>query len=345
MLYFKWKLPEPGCPDCPVKCPNKSKLELHRNKHHTGNEKYRCTASDCSWGCSTANGLALHRLRYHGDAPPSRGTVQPIPKNSAYERESIVESSASGWSHDFEASTVDDPKSGETFSDPLVASSFSNKGAPFSRPMSPLAPTTNENCLWMSPATGFQHGGVRCSSEAKQLYPAASTNSLDDDLLGPDPFLGGYRALGDNDLSYSDDGTIDSYGSMADARGRTITFGAPILINPAPPQSHVSAVVYPGSYQASWNESNVGTLRQNMEYGTIENYGQGPPITYASERTSLNDLGPEYTAGPSSSRAYYVDDQGHLRCSCPQAQREVERGTLFGPWCGCLCYVSLFRFG
>ncbi len=108
---------------------------------------------------------------------------------------------------------------------------------------------------------GIQHGNVRYSPEAKQLYPAARTNSLDDDLLGPDPFL---------------------YGSMADATGRTITFDAPIPINPAPPQSHVSAVMYSGSYQASWNESNIGTLRQNMKYGSMENYGQGPPITYAS---------------------------------------------------------------
>ncbi len=38
---------------------------------------------------------------------------------------------------------------------------------------------------------GIQHGNVRYSPEAKQLYPAARTNSLDDDLLGPDPFLGG----------------------------------------------------------------------------------------------------------------------------------------------------------
>ncbi|PBK93661.1 hypothetical protein ARMGADRAFT_1079952 [Armillaria gallica] len=143
MLYFKWKLHEPSCPDCPMKCPNKSKLELHRNKHHTGNEKYRCTASNCSWGCSTAHGLALHGLRYHGNAPPSRGTVQPIPKNSAYKREFTVESSASGWKHNFEASAIDDTNSGETSSDRFVASSFSNKGAPFNRPMSPLAPTTN----------------------------------------------------------------------------------------------------------------------------------------------------------------------------------------------------------
>ncbi|KAK0434800.1 hypothetical protein EV421DRAFT_2022818 [Armillaria borealis] len=229
----------------------------------TGNEKYKCTYSNCSWGGNPANGLTSHHLKYHGDVPPS-------------------------------------------------------SGARFNRPMTPPAPTTEGKFLWTSPATGFQRGN---------LYSAASTDSLDDGLLGPDLFLGSCQALGDDDLigafSYSDDvsySAMDSYGSMTDAAGRTITFDAPTPANApfgyqyAPlPINPGSAVMYPGSYQASWNESNIGTLQQNMEYGSIENYGQGPPITYTSERTSLNDPGSEYTTGPSSSRTYYVDDQGQLR--------------------------------
>ncbi|KAK0500995.1 hypothetical protein EDD18DRAFT_1101959 [Armillaria luteobubalina] len=44
-------------------------------------------------------------------------------------------------------------------------------------------------------------------------------------------------------------------------------------INPAPSGS---AVMYSGSYQASWNETNFGTVQKEMEYGSIENYGDGP---------------------------------------------------------------------
>ncbi len=161
--------------------------------------------------------------------PPSSGAImQPIPENSAYERESTVESSASSWSYDFEAPTSDDPNPGETFMDKLVTSSFSNKGTRIDQPMYPLAPITREIFIWTSPATGFQHGNVRYSPEAKQLYPAASTNSLDDGL-GLDPFLRGYEMLNNDDLSYSDDGTLDSYGSMMDMTGRMIMFDTPTL--------------------------------------------------------------------------------------------------------------------
>ncbi|KAK0224707.1 hypothetical protein EDD85DRAFT_1027812 [Armillaria nabsnona] len=249
----------------------------------TGNEKHRCTASSCSWGGSTAGVLTAHLRKFHGDVPPSSGAImQPIPQNSAYKRETIVDSSASSWSYDFGAPTNDDPNPGETFLDKLVASSFSNKGTRFDQPMYSLAPTTKEIFIWTSPATGFQHGNVRYSPEAKQLYPAASTNSLDDGL-GLDPFLGGYGMLNDDDLSYSDDGTIDSYGSMTDTAGRMIMFDTPTLadarwgyqyaplpIYPALPQAFVPAAAYPGSLQASWNGSNVGASQQTMGYGSIE---------------------------------------------------------------------------
>ncbi len=181
-------------------------------------------------GAVAQQASSLHALEIHDDVPPSSGAImQPIPQNSgAYKRETIVDSSASSWSYDFGAPTSDDPNPGETFLDKLVASSFSNKGTRFDQPMYPLAPTTKEIFIWTSPATGFQHGNVRYSPEAKQLYPAASTNSLDDGL-GLDPFLGGYGMLNDDDLSYSDDGTIDSYGSMTDTTGRMIMFDTPTL--------------------------------------------------------------------------------------------------------------------
>ncbi|SJL13615.1 uncharacterized protein ARMOST_17061 [Armillaria ostoyae] len=210
MLDAQSKKHEHACPDCPAKHAYKSQLDLHRSKHHIGNEKHKCTASSCSWGGSTAGVPTAHLRNFHGDMPPSSGAImQPIPKNSAYKRETTVDSSASSWSNDFEVPTNDDPNPGETFMDKLVASSFSNQGARSGRPI-PLAPTTKEIFIWTFPATSFQHGNVRSAPEAKQLYPAASTNSLDDGL-GLDPFLG------------------DSYASMTDTTGRMIMFDTPTL--------------------------------------------------------------------------------------------------------------------
>ncbi|PBK93656.1 hypothetical protein ARMGADRAFT_1165100 [Armillaria gallica] len=82
-------------------------------------------------------------------------SCSPIPQNSAYKRETIVDSSASSWSYDFGAPTSDDPNPDETFLDKFVASSFSNKGARFDQPMYPLAPTTKEIFIWTSPATSL----------------------------------------------------------------------------------------------------------------------------------------------------------------------------------------------
>ncbi|KAK0185122.1 hypothetical protein F5146DRAFT_1144328 [Armillaria mellea] len=167
---------------------------------------------------------------------------------------------------------------------------------------------------------------LRCSSEAKRLYPTTSTNSLDNGFVGPDPFLGGYRASGHYALigafPYSGSGAIYSYGSTTDMLERTITFRtptpakgvakapfgyqyAPLAINPAPPGP---AVIVPWVPSSVLDESNVGTLQQDMEYGLIENYGRGPPISYASGRMLLNDSGPEYATGPSRSQTYYLHD-------------------------------------
>ncbi|KAK0185128.1 hypothetical protein F5146DRAFT_1005747 [Armillaria mellea] len=246
---------------------------------------------------------------------PLRGTVQLIPKNSTYERETIVEPSASSWSHYCEPSARDDPNPG----DGLIASSFPNKGTGFNRAMSGWYPQPTK-IVFECPPLRYR---LRCSSEAKQLYPTTSTNSLDDGFVDPDPFLGGYRASGHDALigtfPDSSNGTIYSYGSMADTVERTITFNtptqptnapfghqyAPLPINPAPPGPAVMVSWVPSSVL---DGSNVGTLQQDMEYGSIENYGQGPPISYASGRTLSNDSGPEYTIGPSSSRIYYVAD-------------------------------------
>ncbi|KAK0209186.1 hypothetical protein DFS33DRAFT_515045 [Desarmillaria ectypa] len=216
--------------------------------------------------------------------------------------------------------------------DRLITSSFTNEGTGFDRPVTPWAPRTEGNFLWTSPATGFQHGNMRYSPEAKQLYPAASAGSLLDDGLGSVPFLEGYPTPGDDDfigaVPYSDVGNAGSFGSMTDAMENTITFDAPapahapfgyqyarLPINPAPPRLYVPAVMYPGSYQpSSSNVSNIRMSQRDMGYGSIEAYGQGPPISDVSAWTSSNGSS-EYMPGPSRSRMYYVDDQGQYRYS------------------------------
>ncbi|KAK0466004.1 uncharacterized protein EV420DRAFT_1636574 [Desarmillaria tabescens] len=320
-----------ACPDCPVRLLQKSNLETHRAKHHTGNEKYKCTDSrNCTWGGISQGVLTKHRRKYHGNVPPSGDIVQPIPDGSSYERETTAESSGSSSSYDFEAPTGGGLNPGETFMDRFIASSFPNEGAGFNRPMTPQAPETERNILWTSPTTGFQHGNVCYSPEAKQLYPAASTGSLLDDGLDFIPFLEGHPTPGDDGLidavPYPDAGNAGSLGSTPDAMGNTITFNAPAPahapfgyqytlppINPAPPRLYVPAMMYPGSHQPSSSDvSNIGMSQQDIVYGSIHTYGQGPPIPDASTRTSSNGYS-EYVPGPSRSRMYYVDDQGQYR--------------------------------
>ncbi|KAK0434804.1 hypothetical protein EV421DRAFT_2022822 [Armillaria borealis] len=269
--------------------------------------KITLATKSTSGGGSTAGVFTAHLRKFHGDVPPSSGAImQPVPENSAYERETTVESSASSWSNCFEVPTNDVPNPGETFMDKLVASSFSNKGARFDQPMSPLAPTTKGNFIWTSPATGFQHGNVRYSPEAKQLYPAASTNFLDDVSAS----IRSWEVV-----EYS-------YGSMTDTTGRMIMFDTPTLADapwgyqyaPLPiyralPQAFVPAAVYPGSVQASWNGSNVGASTQTMGYGSIEAYRRRSSTAWTSSNGSPEcDL-----PGPWSNETHDVDDQEQYR--------------------------------
>ncbi|KAK0224705.1 hypothetical protein EDD85DRAFT_1027810 [Armillaria nabsnona] len=170
------------CPDCPVLLPQTCNLDGHRLRHHSGNEKFKCTEDpDCVWGGSTEDGLAHHRRKYHGKVAPHGDGIS---NETPYENEpppNPLPSSASS-SRDLSA-TVDGMKT-------LTDNSIVSPEAPIEGQAQDVTRDEDVEYFWTSPGTGFKHGDPCYSPEAKQLFPAASAGPLDEGL-GDIPSLGG----------------------------------------------------------------------------------------------------------------------------------------------------------
>ncbi len=148
----------------------------------SGNEKYKCTEDpDCVWGGSTEDGLAHHRRKYHGKVTPNGDGIS---NETPYENEpplNPLPSSASS-SRDLNA-PVDGTK---TLTDKPIVS----PEAPIDGQAQDVTRDLDVVYFWTSPRTGFKHGNLSYSPEAKQLFPAASAGPLDEGL-GDIPSLGG----------------------------------------------------------------------------------------------------------------------------------------------------------
>ncbi|PBK93658.1 hypothetical protein ARMGADRAFT_1165102 [Armillaria gallica] len=170
------------CPDCPVLLPQTCNLDGHRLRHHSGNEKFKCTEDpDCVWGGSTEDGLAHHRRKYHGKVTPNGDGIS---NTTPYENEpplNPLPPSASS-SRDLNA-PVDGTK---TLTDKPIVS----PAAPIDGQAQDVTRNEDIEYFWTSPGTGFKHGDPCYSPEAKQLFPAASAGPLDEGL-GDIPSLGG----------------------------------------------------------------------------------------------------------------------------------------------------------
>ncbi|KAK0465998.1 uncharacterized protein EV420DRAFT_805677 [Desarmillaria tabescens] len=166
------------CSDCPVVLLQESNLDGHKLRHHSGNEKYKCKDSpDCIWGGSTQDALTAHRRKYHGKISPYGDSVS---NGTSCENEPTVDPLPSSWPYNFDT-PANDPTPDEAFMDRSTASASSNGVTPSDGPTQ-VTPRDEDNFFWTSPAPGFQHGDLRYSPEAKQLYPAANAGPLDDGL-------------------------------------------------------------------------------------------------------------------------------------------------------------------
>ncbi|KAK0434802.1 hypothetical protein EV421DRAFT_1276503 [Armillaria borealis] len=140
---------------------------------------------NCVWGGSTEDGLAHHRRKYHGKVAPNGDGIS---NETPYENESPVNpppssaSSSSSSSHDLNV-PVDGTKT-------LTDKSIVSPAAPFDGQAQVVARNEDVEFFWTSPGTGFKHGDLCYSPEAKQLFPAASAGPLDEGL-GDIPSLGG----------------------------------------------------------------------------------------------------------------------------------------------------------
>ncbi|KAK0479711.1 hypothetical protein IW261DRAFT_1593674 [Armillaria novae-zelandiae] len=169
------------CPDCPVLLPQTCNLDDHRHRHHSGNEKYKCTEDpDCVWGGSTEDGLAHHRRKYHGKAAPNGdGIFNATP----YESEPTVNPPP------LLASSSDDLNSPVDATKKLTAGPFVSREAPDGQAQ---VVTRDEDVgfLLTSPGTSSKQDDPCYSPEAKQLIHASSPGVFDGDL-DEIPSLGG----------------------------------------------------------------------------------------------------------------------------------------------------------
>ncbi|KAK0501001.1 hypothetical protein EDD18DRAFT_1146885 [Armillaria luteobubalina] len=168
------------CPDCPVLLPQTCDLDGHRLRHHSGDEKFKCTEDpDCLWGGSTEDGLAHHRRKYHGKAAPNGDGISSA---TPYESEP----------------TDNPPPSLELSSRDLNPPVDGTKTLTAQTIVFPEAPDGQAQVVTMdedvrlplaSPGTGSKQDNPYYSSRARLLSSASSTG-LDKDLDNI-PSLGG----------------------------------------------------------------------------------------------------------------------------------------------------------
>ncbi|KAK0209180.1 hypothetical protein DFS33DRAFT_1308132 [Desarmillaria ectypa] len=244
------------CPDCPVILLQKSNLDAHRLRHHSGNEKYKCIDSpDCIWGGSTQEALTKHRRKYHGNIPPYGDSTS---NGTPYESEPTADPSPSSWPYDFDTPS-NGPNPGETFTNQTIASTFINGVTPFDGPAQ-VAPRDDEDLFWTSSATGFQHGDPRYSPEAKQLFPAAGAGPLDDGLGSIPSLRGNMEGFG---LPFIN---TDPLGLMADAMAGMNAFNRLVPADaPAGPcyeELPIDTVMAPHAYPRtpSWDGTDLGMV-------------------------------------------------------------------------------------
>ncbi|KAK0185130.1 hypothetical protein F5146DRAFT_1228075 [Armillaria mellea] len=162
------------CPDCPVLLPQACNLDGHRLRHHSGNEKFKCTEDpDWVWGGRTEDGLAHHRRKYHGKATPSGDGIS---SKTPSENEPTVNPppSSGSLSHDLNA-PVD--ATNILTDEPIVS-----PAAPIDGQAHVVTRDEDVEFVWTSPGTGSKHGDPCYSPKAKQLFPAASSGTLHEGL-------------------------------------------------------------------------------------------------------------------------------------------------------------------
>ncbi|KAK0479751.1 hypothetical protein IW261DRAFT_1478946 [Armillaria novae-zelandiae] len=161
------------CPDCPVLLQT-CNLDGHRLRHHSGNEKFKCTEDPgCVWGGSTKDRLTHHRRKYHGKAVPNG---DGIPNETPYESEPTVNRPLSLASS---SRDIDPPVDGTKT---LMAKPIVCPEAPFDGQAQVVTRDDDVESFWSSFGAGFKHGNPCYPPKAKQLFPAASAGPLDEGL-------------------------------------------------------------------------------------------------------------------------------------------------------------------
>ncbi|KAK0185120.1 hypothetical protein F5146DRAFT_1071495 [Armillaria mellea] len=232
------------CPDCPVLLPQACNLDGHRLRHHSGDEKFKCTEDpDCVWGGSTEDGLAHHRRKYHSKAPPSEDGIS---NKTPSESEPTVEPPPSSASLLQDLNVPADVAKTHT-DKPIVspATPFNDQAQVATRDRDGDG-DGDVGFFSTSPGTGSKHGDPCYSPGAKQLFHAV------DDI----PSLGGT-------LIGMDTGEValinDPLGLMEDAMNAMNAINL-FVSGEAPARSYYGTTHHTYARPSSWDGPNFGKV-------------------------------------------------------------------------------------